>query len=236
MRRVFQAMGTSIIIDVPLTEDQTVFRHVQDWFESVNARFSKYLFDSEVNKWARGELHKTSPQLREIVGACDLACQKTGGYFSANYGGDFDPSGYVKGWAVDGAAKIIARAGYNWFCVNAGGDMSLCGNEKPWRVGIQHPGRSGEILDVIEICNGAIATSGSYERGYHIVDPLTNKVADTWASVTITGPDIKQADVLATAVFAAGYNGPDIMNEFPGYEAVVVDRRFRVLRVGVAKS
>lgn len=76
----------------------------------------------------------------------------------------------------------------------------------------------------MEATDTAIATSGSYERGQHIVDPHTVTAPEGVLSVTIVGPDLATADAYATAAYAMGRNGPDWTAILPalGYEAMTI--------------
>jgi FAD:protein FMN transferase len=135
-----------------------------------------------------------------------------------------DPSGYVKGWAIAEAGKVIENSGYKTYCAGAGGDiLARSDTGFKWKIGIQDPGDKSKILDVLSISNGAVCTSGSYERGAHIINPKTKKPAKGLLSVTITGPDIIQADVLATACFAMGKSrAMEFTKSQTGYEIMAV--------------
>ena len=83
-------------------------------------------------------------------------------------GGGLDPSGYVKGWAVEEAAWLLDSAGATDYLLNAGGDILARGEAspgQPWRVGIRHPDRAGPLAAVLEVRDRAVATSATYERG-----------------------------------------------------------------------
>ena len=74
--------------------------------------------------------------------------------------------------------------------------------EDVWRVGIQHPLERYRIAAVVEARDLAFATSGTYERGEHVIDPHTRRTPGGVLSVTITGPDLATADAYATSAFA----------------------------------
>src|SRR5205807_10062473 len=118
-----------------------------------------------------------------------------------------DPSGFVKGWSVDKAAELLRFVGIRNFAVSAGGDMCLSGRAVPdlsWHVGIQHPLVRLEVAAVVEANELAIATSGAYARGEHIVDPFTGRPPEGVLSVTVVGPELATADAYATGAFAMG--------------------------------
>jgi thiamine biosynthesis lipoprotein len=74
----------------------------------------------------------------------------------------------------------------------------------PWRVGIQHPRERDRVAAVLEAGDLAIATSGAYARGPHIVNPYTLRPPAGVLSVTVVGPELATADAYATAAFAMG--------------------------------
>jgi thiamine biosynthesis lipoprotein len=258
MRAVRQIMGMPISIDIPDGDNQ-VFAWVFARLRQIDNKFSTYKPDSEVSKYIRNEIDEkaSSPELKNIIRACRAAEKKTDGYFSAWAAGSFDPSGYVKGWAIAEAGKIIEKAGHKTYCISAGGDiLARSDGEKAWSIGIQDPRDSSKMLDLLSIfgnnntpaphqnlsgavgnrivepqvfgaglsiSNGAVATSGSYERGTHIINPKTKKPATELLSVTVTGPDIIWADVLATAIFAMGKNkGTEFIKSQPNYEVLII--------------
>jgi thiamine biosynthesis lipoprotein len=193
------------------------------WLRWVDATFSTYRADSEIARLDRGELDDPHPAVREVLARCEELRVETGGYFDARAGGRLDPSGYVKGWAVQRAASF----GRGRFLIDAGGDVVLRGG--PWRVGIRHPRRRRKVAAVIEVSDAAVATSGAYERGAHIVDPIGRRPADGALSVTIVGPQLAAADAYATAAFAMGRAGPRWTAGLDGHAAMTILRGDRVL-------
>jgi thiamine biosynthesis lipoprotein len=154
--------------------------------------------------------------------------QETAGYFDMNTpAGSIDPSGLVKGWAVDRAAAILDDTGLHNYALSAGGDMRVRGRAVPelaWRIGIQHPLDTQQVAAVIETAAElAVATSGAYARGEHIVDPHTGRPPSGILSVTIVGRELATADAYATAAFAMG---PDLAPHWTArlerYEAMTI--------------
>jgi thiamine biosynthesis lipoprotein len=136
----------------------------------------------------------------------------------------YDPTGYVKGWAIAEAGKIIEKNGRRTYCISAGGDvLARSMSDKIWNVGIQDPHHKHKIIGKISDRNFAVATSGNYERGAHVINPKTGEAAQELLSVTVTGPDIIRADVLATAIFAGGKSGLILAEEINDYETLVID-------------
>jgi thiamine biosynthesis lipoprotein len=205
---------------------------VFDDFNLLDGTFSTYLLESAVSRINRGELQlEDAGQLvNHAVELCRLYERATDGYFSAWIDGYFDPSGLVKGWAIDRACSILDGYRYNDYFVDAGGDVQTHGqnaNGTAWRVGIRHPVERAKVARVVLASGLAVATSGTYEKGEHIRDPRSSTPANAWLSFTVVGPDILQADVYATAGFAMGIAGLDFVSRSAGYEAYGIDRQLR---------
>jgi thiamine biosynthesis lipoprotein len=188
------------------------------WLRWVDATFSTYREDSQIRRIDRGELRieESHPHVREVLASCERLRRLTGGYFDARAGGRLDPSGLVKGWAVDRAAAMLSGS----FFIDAGGDVLVRGG--PWRVGIRHPQRADALCAALELSDGAVATSGAYERGDHILDPIGGGPARGALSVTVIGRTLATADAYATAAFAMGERGPAWTARLRGCEAMTV--------------
>ncbi|MGW7382201.1 FAD:protein FMN transferase [Streptomyces sp. NPDC054794] len=179
----------------------------------VDAVFSTYRDDSQISRLARGELtvDRCDPEVAEVLELADEAERVTDGWFSPRYLGRIDPTGIVKGWAAERAARQVAAVGVSGVSVNGGGDVQMYGApapHRPWRVGVSDPLRPGGLAAVISsagVSELAVATSGTAERGAHIVDPRTKKSAVTdLVAVTVVGPRLTWVDCWATAAFAMG--------------------------------
>jgi thiamine biosynthesis lipoprotein len=224
-------MGMPIVVEIRDDGDhEPVLDEVFDWFRQVDERFSTYREESEISRVNRGELalDDAHPDVAAVVARCDELRTLTDGFFDARYGGPLDPSGLVKGWAVDRAAALLDRAGRRDYAVNAGGDMRLRGGSR--RIGIQHPTERSAVARVLELADTALATSGAYARGDHVVDPRTGRAPDGVLSVTVVGPDLATADAYATAAFAmGGERAPHWLARLDGYEALAILADGRVL-------
>jgi len=197
------------------------------YFREVDEVFSTYKAGSEVSRLRRGEIKISdcSEQVREVWQLSLWAKEITDGSFDPwCVEGGFDPSGYVKGWASDKAIEILRSHGAVFIQVNGAGDLSLFGG--PHKIGIRSPEDEKIILKVFELNGGAIATSGTYERGAHIRDPHTGLIAIGARSATVVGPDGGIADALATALIVAGRDGAIWFSkpELAEYQAWVIDR------------
>ena len=234
--RVERVMGTVVSIDVrdPDPGDPSIARAIEAavaWFHEVDARFSPFRATSEVRRLDRGSLviDDVHPDLRHVLRACEGLRQATGGAFDArghDPGGHLDPSGFVKGWAVDEAVDLLVGAGARSFAVNAGGDVVVRGEAGPgraWRVGVRDPAAADRIAAVLEVTDRAVATSGLYERGSHVRDPRTGRVPGAYSSITVVGPTLGLADAWATAALALGPDGPALVAAQDGLGVLALD-------------
>ncbi len=226
--RVEQIMGTAIGID--LRDAAVPESAVEEAFDSLrraDAQFSTYRPESEVSRLGRGELSlaECSLELRRVLALAEQLRDESGGHFDVRghrADGGLDPSGVVKGWAVEEAAWTLDAAGARNFAINAGGDILVRGEPEPglaWRIGIRHPIQANAIARVLELRDGAVATSGAYERGEHITNPLTAAPPQDWLCITVVGPSLTLADAYATAAFAMGAGGLAWVAAHPGYRA-----------------
>jgi thiamine biosynthesis lipoprotein len=223
MHRVEHIMGTAISVDItdPLSDVDALAEAAFCWFREVDERFSTYKEGSEVNRLDRGDIRADdcSPSLRHVLDECSRLWRETHGYFDVYATGRLDPSGYVKGWSVQVASDRLVQAGSVNHCLNAGGDVCVRGT---WRVGIQHPWERMKVAWALEVTDAAVATSGVYERGRHVVNPFTGEGMGELASVTLVGPDLALADAYATAAVAMGRKALEWLAGLDGYESAVI--------------
>jgi len=198
----------------------------------VDQLFSTYLPDSQVSKLRRGEIEidEADQLVQQVWQACLEIREVSDGAFDPwAVPGGFDPSGYVKGWAADQISEQLIKQGAKHIQVNAGGDISVRGGKDaktPWKLAVAHPRIKGELSKLYSITDGAIATSGSSERGDHIIDPHTKTIAVGARSATVIGPDAGISDALATALIVSGRDGASWFSkvELAQYSCWVVDR------------
>lgn len=223
-------MGMPIIVTIEDTAAAAAdFDAVYDYFSAVDARYSTYRDDSEITKINRG-LPETerSDEMKLILRLCDETKTETNGYFDISHAGKLDPSGLVKGWAIQQAAELLRGRGRHNFSIDAGGDVQVEGLKaahEPWRIGIRNPFKRDEIVKVVAITNAGIATSGTYIRGQHIYNPFKvgGKLTDV-ASLTVISSDIYEADRFATAAFAMGKAGIRFIEALPDCEGYMIER------------
>lgn len=232
-------MGTMVTVDIrdphpldPAVEAATATAIT--WLHEVDATFSTYRDGSEINRLGRRELSESecSAPVREVLGLCAEVERASGGCFDIHCGGRLDPSGLVKGWSVQRAAEVLQAAGARSFFIGAGGDIVTRGEAEAghrWRVGIRHPEIAARVAAVLETGDLAIATSGAYERGEHIIDPRTGRAPDGLLSMTVVGPSLTYADAFATAAFVMGESGLHWIAGVDGYEALAITRDRRTV-------
>jgi FAD:protein FMN transferase len=220
----------------------------------VDALFSTWIPDSQVSRLQRGELALADcdPRVREVAALCEQARDRTGGWFDADLPGPdgvrrWDPTGLVKGWAVqrccDGLATALAtspaaapaaapagpRPGIEDgvdVLVNAGGDLAarcLRADSGPFSVAIEDPRDRHRMVAMVPLRDGGVATSGTAARGAHILSPPSGLATAELASVSVIGPSLLWADVYATAAFAQGRTAVDWLRTLTGHTWVVVD-------------
>lgn len=219
----------AVEVDVP-----TVAGQVERFFEDIrrfDRIFSLWRSDSDLCRVRRGEVSPAdvAPELLEVVDLCTVAESLTQGWFNPWTAGrqtlaGFDPTGLVKGLAVERSADRHLADGEHDFCVNAGGDILAWSREgaEPWRFGVENPADRDKFIAVVTLARGALATSGNAARGPHIRDPTTGRLADALGSVTVWGESLTWTDAVATAAFASGTRWT-WLEALTGYGHLVVD-------------
>lgn len=232
VRHEEEVMGTIVTIDLygdptepnmtrwtPLVESACSVLHAADDV------LSTWRDDSAISRVRRGELAvEEHPVVADVLRRCEDARTRSSGWFDPwAMPGGVDPSGYVKGWAAQQALSQLVAPGVHGAVVNAAGDVAAFGAPAPgkaFRVGVADPFDQTRLACVVAV-EGAIATSGTYERGAHLVDPRSGERSAAVASASVCGPDLGLADALATAVAVSG--SPELVDEVAGYEAFVID-------------
>ncbi len=230
-RHVEPVMGTIVSFDVrpqglPFAKTQAAVAKACELLHRVDEVFSPCKPQSHLSRLRRGELTSDDcpPEVAEVLDLCGRAREHSGGWFDPwALPGGLDPSGLVKGWAARRAADVLSDAGAGAGMVNAAGDIAAFGRPAPgrrWRVGVRSPHAGHQLLCVID-GQQAVATSGSYERGEHVLDPRAGGPARAALSATVCGADLAYADAFATGLLAAGAAGFDAVVH-AGYEALIV--------------
>ncbi len=226
-------MGTVVTIGVYTTDGPAgadlsrQMTTAQAILQRADAVLSTWQPHSPISRLRRGEITSAQApaEVSEVLEQCAIARELSGGWFDPwAMPGGLDPTGYVKGWAAQKALGAFRASGTCGAIVNAAGDIASRGGlgpGQPFRIGIADPFSPRRLAEVIYLTD-AIATSGTYERGHHLIDPHTGRPSARAASASVTGPDLGLADALATAVAVAGAPGLDLVEALDGYEALII--------------
>jgi len=228
-------MGMPVAIEIVehqnITQDQVklAIELAFEYLEKIDQKFSTYKDHSEVSKFNAGKIspEQISPEFAEVLKLSEQTKRQTQGYFDIFHDGKCDPSGLVKGWAINNTANLLKEKGFKNFYVDVGSDIQTCGKNskaEKWTVGIRNPFDQNEIVKILEIEDKGAATSGTYIRGQHIYNPKESGALTEIVSLTVVGPDIYEADRFATAAFAMGKSGIIFLEKLPGFEAYMIDK------------
>lgn len=226
-------MGTVVVFDVGVTGDgpqpavDEAIRRGVAILHRADSVFSTWKHESPISRLRRGEitLVEAPPEVSEVLDKCAFVTELTRGWFNPwAMPGGVDPTGFVKGWAAQRALDELRSSGATSAMVNAAGDIASFGSPEsaaPFRIGVVDPNSPQTLACVVEL-DGAIATSGTYERGQHLVDPHSGDQIARAMSASVVGPDLGVADALATALAVAGGQGLSFVQEADGYEGLVM--------------
>ena len=227
-----EVMGTVVTLDLygdePLErpEVDAAIDEARAVLERADRVFSTWRADSPMSRLRRGEiaLGEAPSEVTDVLDGCREAKELSGGWFDPwAMPGGVDPTGYVKGWAGARALAVLRIAGITGAMVNAAGDIASFGgvSANPFRIGIVRPDAPGSLACVVTL-RDAIATSGDYQRGPHLVNPFSGEAATRVASASVTGPDLALADALATALAVGGDEVLARIERIEGYEALAI--------------
>ncbi len=133
-----------------------------------------------------------------------------------------DLGAVVKGLAIDLAAKELSP--FESYYIDAGGDLFVHGlneQEEPWKIGIQHPLQKEKMVQWIQLTEGAICTSGGYERRsrydsqeHHLINPYSGRSNKDIISCSVVAPFTMMADAFSTVAILLGFNkGKKLLEE-----------------------
>jgi len=143
--------------------------------------------------------------------------------------------GIGKGYAAERAKIILKQRGVQSGIVNAAGDLTVWGhqtNGERWTIGIANPNEITQAFSSLELGEGAVATSGNYEKFVlidgkkysHTIDPKTGLPVRGIKSVTVISPNAEIADAMATPVMIMGVEvGLDLINQINGLACIIID-------------
>lgn len=189
----------------------TVTACIADFLHHVDAVFSPFRRDSQVTAARHGDwsalLNRHEPEFAEVYALAQQAESLTHGYFNPMHSGEYDPTGIVKGWAIQRAYEQWLRPLiHNGTCeaaaLGGGGDIQTGvadASDFTWRIGVQDPRDERHILRTVALRNGAIATSGTSKRGEHIT-----RAAHDLLQATVVDDCLTFADMWATTAISAG--------------------------------
>jgi len=235
---VESVMGTVVSFDLRGGEPPPgAIERAVAWLHEVDARFSPYRPDSQVSRVGDETLAERDahPDVRAVLAMCEALRVDSGGAFDPRRwasDGRLDPSGFVKGWAIQRAADDLEASAVRDFAIDAGGDVVARGEPepgRPWRVGVRHPRVVDRVAAVLAVNDLAVATSATYERGAHIRDPRSSEAPTGLQSVTVVGPSLTWADAYATTAFVLGLDGLAWVADHAGYGALAITADDRVI-------
>lgn len=157
-------------------------------------------------------------------------------------GMELDLGGIGKEYAADRVAGVLGALGARHGFVNLGGDVRGLGarpGDAPWSIAIQHPRQAQQMIGTLEICSGAVATSGDYERFFeadgrrycHILNPQSGWPSVHWQSVSVAAPLCVAAGACATlAMLMPGDEAVRFLSQ-QGLSALLVSVSGEVLRL-----
>ncbi|MHB1251786.1 MAG: FAD:protein FMN transferase [Acidimicrobiales bacterium] len=228
-----EVMGTVVTFDVynqngispeaflPFLQEAVAVLHHADKV------FSTWKANSPLSQLRRGEisLGEAPPEVTDVLDLCALAKGQTNGWFDPwALPGGVDPTGFVKGWSTQLSLAHLVDAPITGAIINAAGDIASFGGldeSTPFRVGITDPLAPPTLSCAMEL-KGAVATSGIYERGKHLVNPFTREAGTRAASASVTGPDLGTCDAWATALAVGGGEVLELIERTNGYEALAI--------------
>lgn len=175
----------------------------------IEEKFSAFKNTSLVSQYQRGDKSALlDKEFLEVYTQTMAAKLETQHYFDPFFKGPYNPTGYVKGWAIEKVfdrflSPLFRRPYIEAISLNGAGDMQVATREDSdfiWKIGIENPENLQEMIAIYDVKNGAVATSGRSKKGDH----LTIIGTDDLSQVTIVGEKIGLVDIWATAGFSAG--------------------------------
>lgn len=233
-RMSFPVMGTtaSIHVNDDVSEGDFVRASsaVRKELERLEQVFSVFRADSEISRINAGHLSHldASQEVLDVLDACTWLEQVSNDAFTMrpdSASNHINPTGFVKGWAAERASRLLVDSGLVHWYIGVGGDFVVSGgfdSETPWTIGVVDPRNPDMLVGKVELVNGAVATSGTAERGRHLWCKDSGSADSPFLSVTVTGPSLTWADAFATTVFVMGDSGIEWLRQFEPYDVLVV--------------
>lgn len=176
--------------------------------QRLEEKFSPFKETSLLSRYRSGD--KTTlldQEFQTVYGLATLIQEKTAGAFDAYYDGQFNPTGFVKGWIVKTIFNkliepLLHQPHIEAVAFNGSGDMQVATrpySDFVWKIGIENPDQTNKMIAAYQLTTGSLATSGFSKRGQHI-KTQTNDLKQ----VTILDSNLEWADAWATAGLAVG--------------------------------
>ncbi len=154
-------------------------------------------------------------ETQELMGEQNIRILDESRIAVAVKGAKIDLGAIAKGYAVDEAVRILKNGDLKNFYIDAGGDLFVQGHNcegNLWKIGVRDPQKRSNIIDIIELTDAAVTTSGNYEQSYeiegkkysHIINPVTGYPQEEVISATVIAPTAREADALSTALCVMG--------------------------------
>ena len=191
-----------------------VIDEIDKYLKKVEEKFSPFLPDSLVSRHTDlGEVLQENffdLEYQEVYSRSILAKKETRGLFNPFFEGKYNPTGFVKGWAIENAfmkyiKPLIDHNIIEAGAINGAGDMQVGTNTESdfyWEIGIENPEDREKIIARYRIKNGAVATSGINKKGQHIKSE--NDIEHI--QVTVIGRYLSDVDVMATVGIVSNKN------------------------------
>lgn len=190
---------------------------IQKELDRIDHRYSAFRQDSLISRFNAGEESILIDDLEfyQVYANCAQAQIQTDNHFNPYFSGAYNPTGYVKGWAIEKIFKekmlpLMDEEHILGLCLNGGGDMqfaSSAATDFSWRVAIESPENPQEVIAIYDLKNGAIATSGFSKRGKHSHQAEGSKTQQ----VTIVADCLSLADLWATVGLVASLEDFEVL-------------------------
>ncbi len=205
-------LATRFPDDIVMEQLKVATENIDEALHQIDLDFSPFRYDSLVSKYQRGEEGPMmdSENFQSVYAQSILAEQMTDSIFTPYFAGRYDPTGLVKGWAIEKTfdeflKPLLKDTKIEGISLNGGGDIKLATRQDSdfrWGIGIENPDDLQEIIATYYLKNGAVATSGNSKRGEHIIRMNQNQVEQ----VTVVSNSLVDADIWATVGISAGIN------------------------------
>ncbi len=205
-------------------------KKIHEWLVLVDHIFSPFRTNSELTLYNHRKIEMTGTNLlfQEVFALSIWAKEMTQGLFSANFVGKYNPTGAVKGWAIEKAERIqleplLSDPNFVAVNLNGGGDMQFSSSDKhnwQWEIGIVNPFDNKKVISCFRMKNGAIATSGTSQRGEHLFNSSTGRAIPeknfNVISSSVIGSEVSYSDIWATAIATTTINDHSWLKRLSG--------------------